>query len=181
MKKEIITHFLFLASFLIFVALVRHWLKLDAWTFWIGGLFGTILPDADHLIYIYFLRPYELTSQRAVSLIKQKSFFKALELIYDTRYEKTKLIFHTAYFQIIFLVLTFLVVTSSGSYFGTGLVLAFGLHLLVDQAVDLAERGDLSPWFRETPYISPEWFTKERTIFYWAGMIIVLLLFAFFL
>ncbi len=181
MKKEILTHFLFLASFLIFVALARRWLKLDAWPFWIGGLVGTVLPDVDHLIYVYVLRPYELTSQRAINLIKQKEFFKAFELIFDTRYEKTKLIFHTAYFQLIFLVLTFLVITSSGSYFGTGLVLAFSLHLLVDQAVDLTEIGDLSSWFKDTPYIAPEWFTKERVTFYLVGVTILLFLFAFFL
>lgn len=111
---------------------------------------GTLLPDIDHIIYIYFLNPIELTSQRATRLIGLGDYWRGMELLSDTRTERTKLIFHTAHFQILFLVLSFLIVTSSGNPFGTGLVLAFCLHLLIDQLVDLARIKDLGQnWFAE--------------------------------
>ena len=41
--------------------------------------------------------------------------------------------------------------SSSGSLFGKGMVLAFGLHLLIDQATDLSEVGNLDNWFKNLP------------------------------
>ncbi|HTK03483.1 MAG TPA: hypothetical protein VL401_01815 [Alphaproteobacteria bacterium] len=65
-------------------------------------------------------------------------------LPYLDRFLKTEeLIFHTIFFQIIFLVLTFWILTSSGSLFGKGLVLSFALHLSVDQLAGLQEEKNL--------------------------------------
>jgi len=51
----------------------------------------------------------------------------------STRQERIGLIFHTILFRAIFFVLTFWVMTSSTSLFGKGIVLAFCLHLVIDQ------------------------------------------------
>ncbi|OGM06140.1 hypothetical protein A2125_02320 [Candidatus Woesebacteria bacterium GWB1_43_5] len=147
MKKEIFIHTFSLIAFFAVVLLIRGWFGL----FWIGGILGTILPDIDHLVYVYFLRPYELTSQRVGHMSSNRDIKGAISLLSATRSERTNLVFHTAFFQIIFLAITFLVVTSSGDLFGRGLVLAFCLHLLVDQAVDLRNSGGLGNWFRNIP------------------------------
>lgn len=147
MKKELIIHFTFLASFFLLVSIFRGWFEFYYLPFWFGGILGTFLPDVDHLIYAYFLRPQELTSQRVGYLVKRGHFRRTLELLYMTRSERVNLVFHNAQFQLIFLALTFLVVTSSGSMFGTGIVLSFSLHLLVDELTDLTEIGNLNNWF----------------------------------
>ena len=177
MKKELLIHFSFLVSFFIFVSIVKGWLTFSFWPLWLGGLVGSLLPDADHLIYIYLLRPHELTSQRVNQMLGKRRFSDSLRLLAETRSERTKLIFHTATFQLIFLVLTFLVVTSSASIFGRGLVLAFYLHLLIDQAVDLVETGSLDNWFRELPVT----LNSSQIKGYWLIMLFVVIIFGFLL
>src|SRR3989304_408489 len=150
MKKEIFVHFAFLISLLILTSIARGYLSFSYWPLWFGGIIGTILPDLDHFLYVYFLRPQELTSQRVGSMMGKRDIWGSLEMLAETRAERTKLIFHTATFQIIFLILTFFVLSSSGSIFGRGLVLAFSLHLLVDQAVDITS-GGTGNWFKNFP------------------------------
>ncbi len=116
------------------------------WPFWLGGLVGTILPDIDHLIYVFFLNPHELTSQRVSFLFKKKEFLRVITLLYETRNERKSLIFHTFLFQIIFFILTFFIVSSSSSFLVRGIVLAFSLHLVVDQLADILEVKNLSNW-----------------------------------
>ena len=174
MKKEIFIHLAFLIPLLIFVSLAKNWLNLSYWPFWLGGLIGTLLPDLDHLIYIFFLRPQELTSQRATYMLQKREVGNTLNLLSETRYERTKIIFHTANFQMIFVILSLLVVTSSGSLFGRGLVLAFLLHLIIDQLVDLREMGNLNNWIVGFP-IS----LAGREKLFVGVNIVILLLFAF--
>jgi hypothetical protein len=147
MKKELVIHFSFLASFLLLVSVFRGWFSLSYIPLWLGGILGTLLPDVDHLIYAYFLRPQEVTSQRVNYLLQRGQIKRTLELLHATREERGGLIFHSAHFQLIFLALTFLVLTSSGSIFGAGLVLAFSLHLLIDQIIDFTKLGSLRNWF----------------------------------
>lgn len=177
MKKEIFVHLSFLVSFLILTSLLKGWFSLSYWPFWIGGIIGTALPDIDHLLYVFFLRPQELTSQRVSYMVGKRDLLGSMNLLAETRAERTKLIFHTATFQLIFLVLTFFVLTSSGSLLGRGIVMAFSLHLLVDEAVDFTDMGSLSNWFRNFPASLD--LGKQRI--YWWASVVLLLFFAFFL
>lgn len=150
MRRELFIHFSLWFSFFVFVAIVKHYFSLDSWLFWVGGVTGVFLPDLDHIIYVLFLRPQELTSQRFNFLVNRKEIKRAVELLYETRGERTGLIFHTVLFQIIFLILTFWMMSSSGSLFGHGLVLSFALHLSVDQIVDLIELQNFNNWLKLT-------------------------------
>jgi len=175
MKRELAIHFIFLFSLLIFVSLVRNWVNLAYFSFWIGGLLGTVLPDLDHLIYVYLLKPKDSTSQEVSSLVSQRKYVRVFELLSNTKKERNNLIFHTLYFQIIFLVLTFFVISSSANLFAIGLVLGFSLHLLVDQLVDFFDFGNLDNWFLK---IYPD-LEKEKQTFYWAIIFVLFLLTAF--
>lgn len=148
MKKEVTIHFVFLIAFLILVSVLKGWIETTYWPFWLGMVLGTILPDLDHLVYVYFLEPNDLTSQRVTYSISKKEIFKSAALLYDTRRERVKLIFHTAWFQILFLILAIFVSTSSASVIGFGIVLAFSIHLLVDQLLDLIDTKNLDSWFK---------------------------------
>lgn len=176
MKREVFLHFSFWFSFFVFITLIRHYFNLSYWPFWVGGIIGTVLPDIDHILYLY-LRPQELTTQRLGFLIDRGEVKRVLTLLYETRGERKNLIFHTAFFQLIFLVLTFWVLTSSGSILGKGLVLAFSLHLLVDQIVDLTEMGSFDNWLKYSPFYLG---LREGRIF-WTVLTAVTILFGIFL
>jgi len=179
MKRQTAIYFLFVFAFFVFISLARGWFEIYHWPLWLGGLVGIFLPAIDHVIYVYLLRPYELTSQRVASLVKQRSFKGAVFLLYDTRHERTKMIFHTAYFQIIFLVLTFLVATSSGSWFGRGIVLAASAHLLIDQLDDLTKRESLDNWFGENSFLGAISLPKEKARAYWIVVLVATLFIGF--
>ena len=177
MKKELFIHFAFCISLVVFSTLVNGWFSLIYWPFWAGAFLGTILPDIDHLLYVFFLKPQELTSQRVGHMLGKRDIVGSLNLLAETRGERTKLVFHSATFQLIFWVLTFFVITSSGSLLGRGLVLAFTLHLLVDQLVDLSDTGSLENWFKNFPL---EMDPRKQKLYLWANLIL-LLIFSFFL
>lgn len=177
MKKELFVHFAFCISLVIFVTLTNGWFSLIYWPFWAGAFLGTLLPDIDHLLYVFFLKPQELTSQRVGHMLGKKDIVGSLNLLAETRGERTKLVFHSATFQLIFWILTFFVITSSSSLLGLGLVLAFALHLLVDQAVDLFDTGSLDNWFKNFPL---EMEVRKQKIFLWVNFIL-LLIFSFIL
>ena len=151
MKKQAFVYISFLVSFFLFISLYRNWLDLYYWLFWLGGVVGMILPELDHIIYVFFSNPQEVTSQRVRFLCLNKQLKRCGWLLLSTGRERTGLIFHSILFQLIFFILTFWVMTSSASLFGKGMVLAFSLHLVLDQTNQLLKKGDLSDWFRQTP------------------------------
>jgi len=147
MKKELLSHYLFLILFFFLITLTKGWYTSPVYLyFWLGGVVGNMLPDLDHLLYIFVSRPSELTSKRISSLISQKEWSSALDLLYKTRRERKMPVFHTIQFQILFAIVAFFVVTSTGSLFGTGLVLSAMLHLAVDQADDFFATSSISNW-----------------------------------
>jgi hypothetical protein len=170
MRRELFIHFSFWFFFFVLISLFRHFLNLGDWPFWFGGIVGTFLPDIDHLIYVLFLNPQELTSQRIGFLWNRKEYKRMVELLYETRSERRGLVFHTIFFQVIFLVLTFWIMTSSSSLFGKGLVLSFALHLSIDQLVDLTEMKVLSNWTKDLP-INLD--LKNSKIYWLAGILLV--------
>ncbi len=131
MKKETINHLIYFFAYFIFLTLINSLYSFSYWPLYIGGLVGLFMSNLDHLLHIFVFQPQELTSQRTVIYLKNKQYKEALILLYDTREERKDLIFHTSLFQIIFVVLTFWVVSSSGSLFARGLVLGYLLSLVI--------------------------------------------------
>ncbi len=162
MKKELGIHFGAFLVFFVLVLLLKRWLSLLYYPFVVGGLIGTLLPDVDHLLHFYILKPQELTSQRIKYLLDRKQFIKSWDLLAYTRGERNNLILHSAHFQLFFLALAFFVVTSSGSLFGTGLVIAFLLHLIIDQILDYRQIGSINHWFNKIPVVLDE---RQRNLY----------------
>jgi hypothetical protein len=173
MKRELFVHLSFWFSFFVLISIFKHFLSISYWPFWIGGLIGVLMPDLDHLIYVFFTGPQELTSQRVGFLWGKKDYKRLIELLYETRSERMGLIFHTIFFQIIFLILTFWIMSSSASIFGKGIVLSFALHLSIDQLVDLTDMKNLDNWTRLLPIN----LDLLKSKLYWSlGTILVLLM-----
>lgn len=151
MRRELFIHFSFCFFFFVLVCIINSYFSFSYWPFWFGSLIGVFLPDLDHVIYVLFMSPQELTSQRISLLLKERSFNRIISLLYETRRERRGLVFHTVFFQIIFLVLTFWVITSSTSFLTKGLVLSFCVHLLTDQIMDIIELKDFGNWMKFSP------------------------------
>lgn len=150
-KKELFIHLL--ASFVFFLPFVLlHRLGgMNLVLFVTGILIGVFLPDIDHLIYTLFLKPKEITSQRIYTKISGRNFLSAVSLLFTTRDERKNLIFHNMFFQCLFVVFAFLIVSSNSSLLGRGLVVSFLLSLVVDQCVDLYTKVPLTRWIRGLP------------------------------
>lgn len=146
MKKDTFIHFTASILFIALISVFRKYFSLDYWPFWVGGIVGTIIPDIDHLIYVLFLNPQELTSQRVNFLVGRKEYKRVISLLYETRNERKNLVFHSFLFHIIFLIFAFLIITSSGSLVVRGIVIAFLIHLSVDQIEDVKTMKNLSNW-----------------------------------
>lgn len=131
MKKEIINHFIYFFAYFIFLTLINSLYSFSYWPLYVGGLIGLFMSYIDHLLYVFVFYPQELTSQRVILLVKNKQYKDALVLLHDTCEERKNLIFHTPLFQIIFAILTFWVVSSSGNLFARGLVLSYFLSLII--------------------------------------------------
>lgn len=129
MKKSIINNLTYFFLYFIFITLINKLFSFSHILLYLGGLVGLFLPNLDHLLYVFIFRPFELTSQRIKLLINEKRYKEALILLYQTKEERVDLIFHSLNFQIIFTILTFWVISSSGSIFAKGLVLGSLLNL----------------------------------------------------
>lgn len=134
-----------------------------------------MLPDVDHLIYIYLLKPHELTSQRATRMLSRGEVLSTLNLLVTTRSERTNLIFHNSAFQVIFLVFSFFVLSSSGSLLGRGIVLTFLLHLMIDQYVDFGQLGSISHWTKSLEIK----LDHNQSVFYWLATGLILVFYGF--
>jgi len=178
MKKEFTVHFSSLLIFFFIVSLFRGWYDNFIYlTFWLGGILGVLLPDLDHVLYSVFLRPTELTSQRATYLLKNKRWSSAVDLLARTKHERTYCVFHSFIFELVAIILMFLVVSSSGSLFGRGVVMGIMLHILIDQFMDFQEIGNLSRWRQKTSLK----LEKDQEVFLWLIVSLFVLLFAFIL
>lgn len=173
MIAEILTHLFFLVVFFVLGTFVNFpWIPLELALFWLGGLAGTILIDLDHMIYVFLLRPYELTSQRTILMLGEKRWMDIVRLLYRSRSERKSLVFHSIFFEIVFVVFTFWVVTSSQSMIGKGVVLGVLLHLIVDQIVDKRVLGNLNNWGRYLPI--PLTAGVERGLIFLSAVIFVI-------
>lgn len=168
MKKEIINHLLFYLGYFIFLTVANNLYSFSYWPLYIGGLVGLFAPYVDHILHIFVFKPQEHTSQRVMSLFSVKQYREALTLMYDTCDERKELIFHTIQFQIIFAILTFWVITSSGSLFVRGLVLAYFLSLTI---------YNLKKFVKHEIILE----NNDNSRIYFAGLVLALFIFGFLL
>jgi hypothetical protein len=143
---------------------------------WIGLFFGNFLYHLDHLIYCLIEAPYEFTAQRIKRMIEQKQFRQGLDLLTGTEGDRKRTIFHSVVFQAGLVVACFLILTSSSSLVGKGMVIGLLLHSLVEQGRSLARKEAISDWFWQ---IKTEVSSTTQTL-YFLSLVILFLIFIFF-
>ena len=174
MDKRGFNKFIAVVVLLIVLTLVKSWFSFSYALVWLGVLVGFYLPIIDHIIYAYVLRPELEVSGHIRSLISIKKVRELVSYINQTESERQKLIIHTCYFQVVFLILTFFILTSSSSLFGRGLVYGFSLALFVEQFFYFRSKGNLDSWFSEMK-ISLDT-NKTKLYLYTIGFVIFILL-----
>src|SRR4030042_6465599 len=162
MKKDLITHFSFFIALFALIVVFKQWFELRYIPFVIGGILGTLLPDIDYLVHSYFLYPNESVSKEIVSLVGKRKFFQTWNYMVENRKLAKDLLIHSSIFQIIFAIFALIIITSSGSLLGFGIVLAFMLHLFIDQLADLIENKNVENWYIRFPInldlLQKKWF-----------------------
>ena len=145
----------------------------------LGTLLGSIILDADHLIFWYFLKPNLEESRIAKTTIRNYDLKSLIRLIHASHQTHHNLIFHHYFFQSILALFTFFIFTSTNNLFVISLVVSLNLHLLIDEYID----------FFANPKILQKWlFAREDTQLpikflnrYLAFFSIVLIIFIFLL
>ena len=126
LKSRLLIFFIwFLVIFLLRWQWGWHWLA-----FILGGGLGLLLVDLDHLIYVLLVYPHESDSLKIKNLLIQKKWRQGYEALLASRPIRIKLAFRNIFFQAIFLIFCFWLLTSTISWLGRGLVMAFELQLL---------------------------------------------------
>lgn len=173
MKKDYLIHFTFLTAFFVIITLFKGWLSFEYIVFWIGGALGTFLPDTDYLFYAYLAEPTDAISREVKIHISEGKYAQSADVFLEGRVPRNRLTFHNSLFQLVFVVFSFLVITSSGSLLGRGIVLGFLLHLFIDQVIEYMEKGGIKEWFYNFPV---ELGSRDRK-WYLIGNGLVLLIF----
>lgn len=133
LRKKAANRLLASLVWLAIITLLRwHWRWSLIWL-WLGGMAGTFLLEIDHLLYTLVVYPEEAISKQVKQFLTQRQVRKSLVLLATTSRERVRLTFHTALFQPVLYVVCFFVLTSTGSLFGAGLVMAMALHLLREE------------------------------------------------
>ncbi len=99
--------------------------------FELGVIVGVWLLFLDRLVYVY-MYPHEQLSQQVRYWWQKKRYKQALDLVDARRTEQQRLVFRSALFMGIWVILGLFSITSTSSWFGKGVVMGLMWHILVD-------------------------------------------------
>lgn len=134
----------------------------------LGISFGTFILDSDHLIYWFFLKPNTEESRLVKLTFKNHDFISIIKLINIGRLKHHNLIFHHYFFQIILVLFSLFIFTSTNNIFISGLVLSINLHLIIDELIDyLKDPKILQKWLfaREPNQLPVKFLGRYITVF----------------
>lgn len=165
-------YFILWLLYLLLITIFNRFFSFSFYPLWLGAAIGFFLPLVDHLFYVFFINPTELTSQRVRFLFSNKEFLKAFFLLSRTKQERKNLILHKDYSQIIFALLSFLFLTSSTSLFAKGIVVFFYFRLFIEQIFQYLSGYDLEYWFEAVPVKERRWM-KNFFVFFFGFLLLL--------
>jgi hypothetical protein len=101
-----------------------------------GLLWGSFFLDLDHIIYWLYLNPNIEESRLAQIALRKYDFNSVIKLLESTHKDHTNLIFHHFFFQVVLILISAFVFTSTGNVFAMSFLFALNVHLLVDEYED---------------------------------------------
>jgi len=97
-----------------------------------GGVAGLFLLDLDYFLYVFYVRPDDPLSFKAKDLFQKKDYRGMLGVIKEVSQTGYEFTLHSALFGPVIFILGVFVLTSSGSFFGAGLILGIFLRYIWD-------------------------------------------------
>lgn len=156
MKQEL--HYHLIPLLILFVFIFAIWLfnqvaYYEFISLLLGFAFGSFFLDLDHLIYWFYLEPKLEESRLAQAALKNRDHKSILKLLEITHQNHVSLVFHHYFFQIVLVLVSFFIFTSSSSIFVMAFLLALNIHLLVDEFVDFQ---------KDPPHLQTWLFAREK-------------------
>jgi hypothetical protein len=146
-KKEIRVYAAVLLIYLVVVTLL-HWPPVWQMAFfWLGGFFGLLLYNFDHVVYLLWQSPSEEAALKFKELLRQRSFGGMLRLLVETKGERRRLVGHSVIFQAVLVILAYFTLSSTVSFFGKGMVMGLFGYSLIHQGWLFVKGRRLSEWF----------------------------------
>lgn len=182
MKQEIKLHLFPIVGVFFFISL--FWLlgKIPVFDFvylFFGLAWGSIFLEIDHLVYWLYLKPNTEEGRLAQAIIRNKDYKSLIELYSKTRNTHNNLIFHHYFFQIVLLLISIFVFTSTSGIFTKSFVLSLNIHLLIEEIIDYSrDKKSLQNWLfaREKKQLSIDYLKQYILIFLLATCLFVYLL-----
>ncbi|OGV95679.1 hypothetical protein A2W24_05415 [Microgenomates group bacterium RBG_16_45_19] len=135
-----------LVGYFALVSLLRWRLDVSLVIFWLGGLIGLLMDYVDRLVYVYYVKPAEPLSLAIKRLVNKRQWQLVYIAFQHRGKEQTHLALHSVLFLLVWLVIAFYLITSSGSILTAGLVLSLGLQLAYQMAMDYKQPNKLRAW-----------------------------------
>lgn len=145
----------------------------------IGLLLGMVAIDSDHFIFWFFIKPRSEESKLIKFAIQKKDIKTITKIVQSSHTTHHNLVFHHYFFQVILVLFSLFILTSTKNTIISAIVLGLNLHLLVDEIIDYKQNPKvLQKWLfaREEKQLPIEFLKRYLIVF-----ISFTLLFTFFL
>lgn len=145
----------------------------------LGLNLGIFILDIDHFIYWFLTKPNTEESRLVKMAVRDKKIKSVVKIVQTSHQTHHNLIFHHYFFQVILVLFSLFILTSTQNTFISALVLSLNLHLIIDEVIGYrANPKNLQKWlFAREPQQLPIVFLKK----YIAVFIFFTLLFTFLL
>ena len=111
-----------------------------------GGLFGLMMDYGVCWVCFFYERRAEPLSLAIKRLVNKRQWQLVYIAFQHRGKEQTHLALHSVLFLLVWLVIAFYLITSSGSILTAGLVLSLGLQLAYQMAMDYKQPNKLRAW-----------------------------------
>jgi hypothetical protein len=145
----------------------------------LGLNIGIFLLDIDHFIFWFLTKPKTEESRLVRLAIENKKFKSVVKIVQTSHKTHHNLIFHHYFFQVILVIFSLFILTSTQNTFASALVLSLNLHLIIDEIIDYrSDPKNLQKWLfaRESQQLPIVFLKKYIAIFIFFTLLFTFLL-----
>lgn len=137
----------------------------------LGAMVGFMFVFFDRFFYSILSRPNETMNIKLNEIVAKKNYSQEISLLLAERFEQKEMVMRSAMFVVVWAVLAFFTASSATNFFGRGLVLGIGTHLIFDLIYDFRmDKMRLDQWFWQIKRtLEPEekfWFVTIMGVVY---------------
>jgi hypothetical protein len=181
-KHEFRYHLLATTAFFIIISVFLVIFKsenIEILKVFLGLFVGSLILDIDHFLFWFFLKPNLEESRLVKTAIRHYDFKSVYNFLKTSHQSHYNLIFHHYFFQVVLVLFSFFIFTSTNNLFISSLVISLNLHLLVDEIIDYFYNPKiLQKWLfaRESTQLATKFLGKYILVFIFFFIIFIFLL-----